>query len=303
MSELVFQVTAAARAALINAEHDGTLPLQVASIGLTEQAFTAAADGSDTVLPGELKRLDTFAGDVVAADTIHVSVTDASADSYSLRGFGLYFADGTLLGLYGQADPIMEKSAQAMLLLAADVIFADIDVTQITFGDTNFALPPATTDRSGIVELATNAETTAGADGSRAVTPASLKAALDVRLGAGLNADTLEGKHASDFVGARWMSALDGATLAPGARVIPANATSALTLKLPTDPADGDAIEWRQGSTSFALHSVIFARNGRTIMGLAEDMTVTTDAACGSLVWRAALGTWRVYSTSTAGTV
>lgn len=185
MSALIFKITAAGRAAYINAQNTGTLPLTVSEVGVTDQAFTAAEDGSDLALPGELKRLDTFAGDAVAADTIHVSITDASADVYDMRGFALYFDDGTLFGLYGQADPIMQKSAQAMMLLAADVIFEDIDITGLTFGDTNFALPPATTDRAGIVELATDDETTTGTDTQRAVVPKSLKAALDARFGAG----------------------------------------------------------------------------------------------------------------------
>jgi len=185
MSALVLQVSAAGRAALVNAQNTGTLPLLVSEIGITSTAFTAAADGSDTVLPGEIKRLTTFAGDAVAADTIHVSITDDTADVYDMRGFAMYFDDGTLFALYGQADPIMQKSAQAMMLLALDAIFQTIDVANLTFGDTNFALPPATTEVAGIVELATSDETTTGTDAVRAVTPAGFKAALDSRFGAG----------------------------------------------------------------------------------------------------------------------
>lgn len=183
MSALILQVTAAGRAAIVNAQNTGTTPLLVSQIGLTEQAFVAAADGSDVALPGELKRLATFAGDAVAADTIHVSITDDTADTYSLRGFAMYFDDGTLFALYGQADPIVEKSAQAMALLALDAIFEALDVTALTFGDTNFALPPATTEAQGIVELATEAEAEAGADAVRAITPATHKGAMDARFG------------------------------------------------------------------------------------------------------------------------
>jgi hypothetical protein len=38
----------------------------------------------------------------------------------------------------------------------------------ITFGDTNFLNPPATTTRKGVVELATNTEAAAGTDAQRA---------------------------------------------------------------------------------------------------------------------------------------
>jgi len=182
---LTFKVTTAGRAALVNAANTGTLPVLVSQVGVTATAFTAAADGSDLALPGELKRLATFGGAAVADDTIHAVIRDDSADVYTLRGFGLYIGDGTLLGLYGQADPILEKSAGAMMLLATDVIFADIDAASLTFGDASFLNPPATVDTAGVVELATDAEAIAGADGTRAVTPKGLLAKLTALLGAG----------------------------------------------------------------------------------------------------------------------
>lgn len=182
---LKYQVTAAGRAALVNAANTGTLPVLVSQIGTTATTFTAAADGSDLALPGELKRLVTFGGAAVAADTIHVVIRDDSADTYTLRGFGLYLADGTLFGLYGQADPILEKSAGAMMLLATDCIFADIDAASLVFGNTDFLNPPATVDVPGVVELATDAEAIAGVDAVRAVTPKGLLAKLTALLGAG----------------------------------------------------------------------------------------------------------------------
>lgn len=180
---LTLVVTDAGRAALVNAQNTGTDPVLVAKVGLTATAFTASA--ATAALPGELKQLTTFAGGAVAADTIHVSIRDDSTDTYSLRGFALYLADGTLFASYGQADPIGEKSAQSMLLLALDVIFADIDATALSFGDTNFLLPAATTEQQGIIELATEAEAETGTDATRAMTPATHKGATDARFGAG----------------------------------------------------------------------------------------------------------------------
>lgn len=182
---LKYQVTAAGRAALVNAENTGTLPVLISQVGVTSTAFTAAADGSDLVLPGELKRLVTFGGAAVAADTIHAVIRDDSADVYTLRGFALYLADGTLFGLYGQAGTILEKSDGAMMLLATDCIFADIDAASLVFGNTDFLNPPATTDVLGVVELATDAEAIAGVDAVRAVTPKGLLAKLTALLGAG----------------------------------------------------------------------------------------------------------------------
>lgn len=183
MSSLTLKITDAGRAAIVNAQNTGTAPVLVSQIGVTDQAFVAAADTA--ALPGELKRLATFAGAAVAADTIHVTIRDDTTDVYSCRGFAMYLDDGTLFASYGQADPIGEKSAQSMFLLALDAIFADIDAASITFGDTDFLLSAATTEQQGIVELATDDETTTGTDAARAVVPKGLKAALDARFGAG----------------------------------------------------------------------------------------------------------------------
>lgn len=180
--------TTAGRTALVNAAHTGTQATLVTHIGVTETAFTADPDGGDVVLPGERKRLTTFSGKAVANDVIHVTVRDDGDDVYSLRGIALYLEDGTLLCLYGQQDLILEKSAKAVMLLAADLMLADIDAHQITFGSTDFLNPPATVEVQGVVELATDEEAVQGADRNRAITPAALRAALDERIG--LNAPT-----------------------------------------------------------------------------------------------------------------
>ncbi|MCW2399659.1 hypothetical protein [Sphingobium sp. B2D3C] len=166
-------VTDAGRAALVNAANNGTNPVVITQAGITATAVVPSA--SATAIPGEIKRISTFSGDVVADDMIHLVVRDETADSYALRSFGLYLADGTLFAIYGQPEPVVEKSAQAMMLLAIDIAFADIDAAAITFGDANFINPPATEEAQGVVELATPAETAAGVDTTRAVHPKGLK--------------------------------------------------------------------------------------------------------------------------------
>lgn len=173
-------LTAAGRAALRNADGNGTRAVLVATAGLTATAFT-----SGDPVPNELKRVATIKGGATAADTIHVTISDTSPDVYSCRGFALYLDDGTMLLSYGQPGVIVEKSAQADMLIAVDIQFADVDATQITFGDTNFSNPAATTERMGVVELATDDEATAGTDATRVVTPKGLLAVLDGRLGRG----------------------------------------------------------------------------------------------------------------------
>ncbi|KVZ75963.1 phage tail protein [Burkholderia ubonensis] len=162
-------ITDAGRAALVAPGNGGTSAHQVVEIGLANAPFVA--DKGLTKLPNELKRITTFGGANIAPDTIHATLKDDTADQYSLYGFGLYLENGVLLAAYGQATPIMEKSPAALLLLSTDMQFATIDATQLVFGDASFLNPPATTERQGVVELATQAEVDAGADDTRAVTP------------------------------------------------------------------------------------------------------------------------------------
>ena len=99
----------------------------------------------------------------------------------------------------------------------------------------------------------------------------------------------------------RWVVLATGTVLTAGVRLIPDNTAAAVSYTLPAAPADGDVIEWRQGATSFATNPVAFDPGGNTIMGRAGVMTVDSPNDGGSLIWRAALNTWRVYATSIAG--
>ncbi|RQR25578.1 phage tail protein [Burkholderia sp. Bp9142] len=169
MAGNLIYITDAGRAALVAPGNTGTTAHQVTQIGLATAAFAFKPDM--TALPSELKRITTFGGDTVAQDTIHIVIQDDSADQYKLYGFGLYLDNGVLFSVYVQDDPILEKAPASMLLLAADTVFASIDVTKLVFGPTSFLNPPATTERKGVVELATQAEVDDGADDTRAVTP------------------------------------------------------------------------------------------------------------------------------------
>ncbi|HGM5880764.1 MAG: tail fiber domain-containing protein [Stenotrophomonas maltophilia] len=228
------KITDAGFARLVNPPNTGTNAVLITQIGLTSTAFTPSA--GLTALPGEIKRVASFGGQAVGDDTVHVTIRDDSATAYTLRGFGLYLADGTLFATYGQADPIMEKSAASMLLLATDTRFAEVDTALIQFGDAGFLYPPSTTEVVGVVELATSTEAEDATDTQRAVTPRGVRAYTDKRFGAsaptalaktllsattataartalelksaalkdtghgnGLDADTLDGKHASEF--------------------------------------------------------------------------------------------------------
>jgi microcystin-dependent protein len=170
MAGTLIYVTDAGRAALVAPGNTGTNAHRVVEIGLATAPFNAA-DKSLVVMPNERKRITTFAGENVAFDTIHVTLKDDTDDQFTLYGFGLYLENGVLAAVYSQATPIMEKAPAAMLLLSADVQFATIDAAALTFGDASFTNPPATTERQGVIELATQDEVNAGTDTVRALTP------------------------------------------------------------------------------------------------------------------------------------
>ena len=174
MAGTTLNITDAGRAALVAGDHTGTTARKVLQVGFATAPFDFTP--ALTALPNELKRVGTIAGENIAPDTIHVTIRDDGADQFKLYGFGLYLDNGVLLGTYCQAEPIMEKSPVAILLLAVDVVFKSLDVSALTFGETNFTNPPATTERHGVVELATDQETQDGTDKLRAVTPAALAA-------------------------------------------------------------------------------------------------------------------------------
>lgn len=200
---LTMIVTNAGRAALVNAQNTGTAPVAITQIGLSSAAVTPLATA--TALAGEFKRVSALSGTVTAADTIHVTMTDESSDAYSLRAIGLYLDNGVLFAVYGQAAAILDKAAASIAALSVDVIFADIAATSLTFGNANFVNPAATTERQGVVELATTAEAQAGIDALRALTPAGAKAAILGWLlaqdgsGSGLDADMLDGQDGSYY--------------------------------------------------------------------------------------------------------
>jgi len=166
-------ITNAGRAAIVNAQNNGTAPVTIAQFGMSQTAVTPAATA--TTLPGEFKRLAALSGEVVADDTIHVTMTDESADEYALRSFALYLSDGTLFAIYGQAAAVYNKVASSIGGISLDIIFADISAASLSFGNANFTNPPATTERQGVVELATVEEQKAGKDATRAVTPSGAK--------------------------------------------------------------------------------------------------------------------------------
>ncbi|MBX9816256.1 MAG: hypothetical protein A4S12_07025 [Proteobacteria bacterium SG_bin5] len=178
--------TRAGQEKFIAAQLGDDIDLTVTEVGLTDTAFVVAP--TLEAVPGEHRRVGTISGDAVGNNIVHLIVRDDSAAGYGVRGFGLYLSDGTLFAVYGQADRIVEKSTLTSLYFAVDIAFPAGDAVSVSFGDTSFLDPPATTERRGVIEIATGAEAQAGLDAVRAIVPATLKLVLDA-FRAAVNAD------------------------------------------------------------------------------------------------------------------
>lgn len=213
---IIFKLTNAGRAALVNAQNNGTLARTVVSVGVTATAFTPLA--TLTAIPNEIKRIETISGDVVDPDTVHVTVRDDGNATYTVRGLGLWLDNGVLLGTYSQAAVIVEKSPAGIMLLALDVRVLDgsVDISTLVFGNKDFLNPPATTERQGVVELATAAEAAAMTDATRALTPASVAAPFAARalVATAINAGT--GLTGGGSLGASRTIALANTAVAAG---------------------------------------------------------------------------------------
>lgn len=172
-------ITDAGLAEVLNATHTGTSLVALTGIGLGTGQYVASADR--TSLQAEFKRLSTLAGGVVDDDLIHFTVLDDSADAYSVYEFGVYTESGTLFAVYSQATPIVEKAPGSQAMLAIDIKLADISATNLSIGETNFVMAPATTEQMGLVELATKEEGIAGMSNRLAMTPYVTKETIDDR--------------------------------------------------------------------------------------------------------------------------
>lgn len=168
---MTLQLTNAGRAALINDEGSGTAATKIESIGITATAFTF--DPAMTTLPDEAKRITTIGGTVHDGTLISMAMKDESLDSYTMRAFGLYLEDGTLLAAYSQADPVVEKHPEAQVLLQLDltVLDADVDISLLSFGDVEFVNPHATETVIGVARLATTPEAETMEDNTTIMTP------------------------------------------------------------------------------------------------------------------------------------
>lgn len=70
--------------------------------------------------------------------------------------------------------------------------------------------------------------------------------------------------------------------------------SGAVTLTLPASPADKDWVSAADVTGSSDVNAITIARNGKTIAGFAEDMTITTAHLGCKLRYNSAAGDWRL---------
>lgn len=174
MSKMV--LTSAGIAEIVNAEKNGTAPVKLSHVAFGTGQYTATAER--TALQAEFKRFDAISGGGVGDNLIHVSVQDETLDSYTVYEIGVFTENGTLFAVYSQTTPINTKAEQAILMQDISITLGEMNPESIVIGDTNFQFNRATTEREGVIELATEAEAKAATDTERAITAATLQAVI-----------------------------------------------------------------------------------------------------------------------------
>ena len=88
----------------------------------------------------------------------------------------------------------------------------------------------------------------------------------------------LVGDWIRDLAAPKYISQVDAYVSTNGDRILPDNSAAILTIDLPATPTEGDTVYFRQvRGQPYSTFSLTVGRSGETIMGLAEDMIVTTD--------------------------
>ena len=257
-------VTTAGRKALINASQTGTTPVVMNAIGIGTGKYTATA--GQTALTAEFKRLDIIEGGATGDSAVHVAFQDEDSDAYTVYEMGVYLADGTLFAVYSQTEPIIQKTANAVAVLAVDIAFEDIDVSALSFGDVTFSNAAATERNAGVVQIATDEEVQAGIGAQKALTPENVRAltATEDRAGLVALASTDEAKAGTDAAKA----------------MTPATAKAAIDARAATDTEVlvGTATDKFVTPDSLLARTATTARKGLVELATESEALLGTDA-------------------------
>jgi hypothetical protein len=122
---------------------------------------------------------------------------------------------------------------------------------------------------------------------------AATGAAEEIAIGTGLSlsAGTLTATGGGGATA--WAIKTAAYTAVPGDRLATDTSGGAFTVTLPATPTAGNYVEFSDGGGVFQTNNLTISRNGSTIMGLAEDMTLSTNNISVGLVYNGT--TWRIY--------
>jgi hypothetical protein len=172
-------ITTAGQSVIAAAIQSGT-SVVLSKVGLGE-TFSAPSV-SATAVAGEVKR-PAITDSNVTGNVIHINLIDDTDDAYDVLSVGLFTTIGgvdTLVGIYSQSTAILTKTEENTALFSIDFVLTGVNPGTVTVGNTNFAFTQATETVRGAAEIATTAETLAGVDDSRYVTPLKLKQARPI---------------------------------------------------------------------------------------------------------------------------
>jgi hypothetical protein len=101
--------------------------------------------------------------------------------------------------------------------------------------------------------------------------------------------DTIPGSYISNG----WQIKTANYTAVSGDRIVADTSGGAFTVTLPASPSAGNYVEFADGGGALGTKNLTISRNGGTIMGLSEDMTLSTNNVSVGLVYNGT--TWRIY--------
>lgn len=180
---VTFRITDAGWAAWLAAEA-GAASITISHVAFGDNGH--AIDDEATALVNERARVGAAGGQSIGPQQIHLTAIEDSALDYAIREIGLFLSTGELFAQWSDVSEVAgNKSASLPYVLTIDLALDDIADGGVTIEETEISFPPATTEISGRIEIATEAEVLTGTDAVRAVTPATLAArtATDERAG------------------------------------------------------------------------------------------------------------------------
>lgn len=99
MPALNFLITNAGKSAIATAIATGnTIPVTISKVAIGSSGYTAT--GAQTALVAPIKQITPQGASVPTPGTIHITASDSSADSYTVREVGLITSTGTLFAIY-----------------------------------------------------------------------------------------------------------------------------------------------------------------------------------------------------------